>query len=310
VVKNRDEAGGGNPLNPQGNFFGFRSSLGLRFGTVFWALRICTALPASTHERPERMYYMLTQPTEEKIGEVKGFYASVDHSHEFFQRRLKNLLSGTDKESIDKERFWQELFIAICTSQSKSGLKSGIARMEKMPRFPGRLERLDGAENVEELLREVLPHYKVRFPNDKAAYLAHNHNLLSRNDEELWSEISDALELLRFQQSRKTEMRTARLLRGFKGVGHKQSRNVLQGLGLTKDEIPIDSKVVKWLEEFGFLTFQTKYQEKRFLQSLSSKKQYRRLMDDLQTLCKQCELHPCLLDAAIYLYYHCEGCRG
>lgn len=36
------------------------------------------------------------------------------------------------------------------------------------------------------------------------------------------------------------------------GFGPKQARNLLQALGLTKFEIPIDSRITKWLNDFGF----------------------------------------------------------
>lgn len=38
----------------------------------------------------------------------------------------------------------------------------------------------------------------------------------------------------------------------FKCFGSKQARNFLQALGLTKYEIPIESRMMNWLEEFGF----------------------------------------------------------
>ena len=38
----------------------------------------------------------------------------------------------------------------------------------------------------------------------------------------------------------------------FVGFGPKQARNLLQGLGLTRYEIPLDSRVAKWLTKFGF----------------------------------------------------------
>ncbi len=38
----------------------------------------------------------------------------------------------------------------------------------------------------------------------------------------------------------------------YQGFGPKHSRNLLQGLGLSRFEIPIDSRITKWLNEFGF----------------------------------------------------------
>ncbi len=80
----------------------------------------------------------------------------------------------------------------------------------------------------------------------------------------------------------------------FSGFGPKQSRNFLQWLGLTRYEIPIGSRVVKWLKDFGFPGALS-------ADALSDKDYYHFVSDGIQELCRASDIYPCLLDAAIFI---------
>ncbi|MBA7549614.1 hypothetical protein ES705_42104 [subsurface metagenome] len=79
----------------------------------------------------------------------------------------------------------------------------------------------------------------------------------------------------------------------FKGFGSKQARNFLQALGLTKYEIPIDSRIMNWMKNFGFsiLFSPIALQDKAF---------YHFVSDGIQLLCEKANIYPCVLDAAIF----------
>jgi hypothetical protein len=79
----------------------------------------------------------------------------------------------------------------------------------------------------------------------------------------------------------------------FKGFGPKQSRNLLQGLGLSRFEIPIDSRITKWLNAIGFPL-------KLTANALQDRNYYNFVSDGFQKLCEACEIMPCVLDAAIF----------
>ncbi|MCK9270029.1 MAG: hypothetical protein WC271_07755 [Bacteroidales bacterium] len=79
----------------------------------------------------------------------------------------------------------------------------------------------------------------------------------------------------------------------FNGFGPKQSRNFLQALGLTKYEIPIDSRITTWLNDFGFPVTLTS-------SPLGDKGYYHFVSDGIQELCEKAEIYPCILDAAIF----------
>jgi hypothetical protein len=77
------------------------------------------------------------------------------------------------------------------------------------------------------------------------------------------------------------------------GVGPKQSRNLLQELGLTRYEVPIDSRMAAWLGTCGFPLL---------LNSgvLGEKDWYEFILDGLQELCRKSGVYPCVLDAAVF----------
>jgi hypothetical protein len=80
----------------------------------------------------------------------------------------------------------------------------------------------------------------------------------------------------------------------FRGFGPKQSRNVLQELGLTRYEIPIDSRVTKWLNDEIELPFQVSST------ALSDSHIYELVLDGICKLCEECDSLPCVLDASIF----------
>jgi hypothetical protein len=77
------------------------------------------------------------------------------------------------------------------------------------------------------------------------------------------------------------------------GFGPKQARNLWQWLGLTRYEIPIDSRITEWFNR------NTSHPEIS-VQRLANRKQYESVMDDLQALCGEINQLPCVLDAAIF----------
>jgi hypothetical protein len=81
-----------------------------------------------------------------------------------------------------------------------------------------------------------------------------------------------------------------------KGFGPKQSRNLLQWLGLTQHEIPIDSRVIKWLRGLG------KSDSLHLLSStaLGEAGYYCCIMDTIQALCGEAEVLPCIFDASVF----------
>jgi hypothetical protein len=78
-----------------------------------------------------------------------------------------------------------------------------------------------------------------------------------------------------------------------KGIGPKQSRNLLRALGLSRYEVPIDSRVMRWLNDFGFPI-------ELSATSLSVPKYFNLVSDVFQRLARSGGLRPCVLDATTF----------
>jgi len=116
-----------------------------------------------------------------------------------------------------------------------------------------------------------------------------------------WQAISELLEGVRLHPSPETERKAARFIdEHCKGFGPKQSRNLLQGLGLSRFEIPIDSRIAKWLNEFGFPM-------KLTANALSDQSYFELVSDGFQRLAEACGIAPCVLDAAIFSSFDGDG---
>ena len=85
-----------------------------------------------------------------------------------------------------------------------------------------------------------------------------------------------------------------------RGFGPKQSRNLLQWIGLSRHEVPLDSRITKWLNEIGFPVRLT-------AKSLGDRHYYNFVSTGFQTLSEACGIAPCVLDAAIFASYNGDG---
>lgn len=125
---------------------------------------------------------------------------------------------------------------------------------------------------------------------------------LRRLDRQLWAKAEEWFSRLKEQRSRDPQATDKTLEReaarwadeSLSGIGPKQSRNLWQWLGLTRYEIPIDSRVTEWIK--NNLSF--KLDEKR----LSRLSYYETALDSVQALCEKAGVLPCELDAVAFDY--------
>ena len=110
-----------------------------------------------------------------------------------------------------------------------------------------------------------------------------------------WKEMKTGLNSLSTRRGYKPERDTAMWLSdNFKGFGPKQSRNFLQALGLTRYEIPIDSRVTDWLR--NDFTFPLAVGSK----ALNDPDYYGFVNDAIREMCKEVGTYPCVLDAVLF----------
>lgn len=221
-------------------------------------------------------------------------------------RKVKNMMTGNDnpfvqarklrnvqKQNIviDQDKIIRTMIMCLLTSQQRSGPNSTIGQFLRQDPFPITAEKLDKADNVEEFVKETFRKFGLkRFIDRISSFFASN---LQKFKKENW-EIINELNVLIKEDSKYKEREIADSLnKHLDGFGPKQSRNFLQAIGLTKYEIPIDSRITNWLNDFGFpVTLNSS--------PLADVGYYHFVSEGIQEICVKAEIYPCLLDAAIF----------
>ncbi len=213
-----------------------------------------------------------------------------DNKNPFFNKRRER---NVEKKNIviNKDIIIKTMIICLLTSQQRSGPNSVVGQFLRIEPFPITFKTISQTENIENFIKSILKKNGLtRYINRISKFFATNMNKIQNDN---WIIIQE-LEKLKNNDSKKEERKLAdKIDELFDGFGPKQSRNFLQSLGLTKYEIPIDSRITKWLNDFGFPVTLTS-------SPLGDKGYYHFVLDGIQELCIKSDTFPCLLDAAIF----------
>lgn len=185
---------------------------------------------------------------------------------------------------------------AQLTTQQRSGPDTPVWRFAYASPFPVPLRACLQQRSVARFVLGKIRLYKgIRRGPSIARQCEENLNWLEDSG---WLEVLRLLRVLDAGHTSMTQEReTARLLaKNLTGIGPKQSRNLLQMLGLTRYETPLDSRVLKWLNAFGFPV-------RLNASSLSDESYYEFVSDGFRALCASANILPCIMDAAIFASY-------
>jgi hypothetical protein len=199
------------------------------------------------------------------------------------------------KRHVRRRRFWQQMVSMRLTTLARVTRNSPVGRLAKARPFPLSYSAVSHTDRLRPFILRTLRNWGgIRFSNLIADQLAENFRLLEEGG---WVRTLKECNRLTRRVSRAVELEVAGYIQEtFEGFGPKQSRNLLQALGLTRYEIPIDSRVTKWLNEFGFPVHLS-------APALNDIHYYQFVSDGIQALCAQCHIYPCILDAAIFASY-------
>jgi hypothetical protein len=225
---------------------------------------------------------------ESEIIQIKEF---IKHNNNPVVKRRLDRNVNRQKVQIDKDVILRTILMCLLTSQQRSGPTSRITHFLNQEPFPITFDKIEKVNNTEDFIRTILKQNGLnRYINKIPRFFLTNLNYIQRTN---W-EIIEILKSLDFQASKSAEREIADMIDDiFVGFGPKQSRNFLQSIGLTRYEIPIDSRITKWLNDFGFpVTLSSS--------ALQDKGYYHFVSDGIQELCERAGLYPCILDAAIF----------
>lgn len=228
--------------------------------------------------------------TARDVARVRELMSAADRHPLVVSRRRRNL--AATKPRVSKRAFWHALVGALLTTQQRSGPTRPVTRFLATRPFPLSYPLQSGRGGVAATVTRTLASFGgIRRSTVIGRELAENQAAL---DESLWPETLSRLEVLRSRTTVAIERDAADFFAdNLLGIGPKQSRNLLQALGLTRYEIPLDSRLTKWLNEFGFPF-------KLSAAGLSDRHYYEVVSDGVQALCAAVGVFPCLFDAAVF----------
>jgi thermostable 8-oxoguanine DNA glycosylase len=230
------------------------------------------------------------------VGKVKAFFEEHRNSS-FVQKRIRtNTIQRTSP--VTKDEFWYWMVACLLTSRQPSGPKLPVANFIRTVPSPLTYGVCRDSSNLATFAESVLTDFGgLRFATRIGKFIAENMLFVDSGG---WELIFQQLEIARENSTPTTERLAAELLAfHLSGIGPKQSRNVLQCLGLSKYEVPLDSRTSKWMVTFGFPEVTTK--------ELQNRKSYNLISDNYQRLCEACGIMPCVLDAAIFSSFDDDG---
>ena len=228
--------------------------------------------------------------TQKDIAAVRSAVAQF-RDHPIVRDRLARNLAAS-KPSVSRDRFWKALTMALLTTQQPSGPTSAVTRLLASDLFPLGYHQCSGAVDVAGFATQAL----VAFGGIRRHGVIGNE--LSKNlaalEDGLWPEVMSRCEQLRSPATKDVERAVSDFLhQQLVGLGPKQARNLLQALGLTRYEVPLDSRVAKWLRAAGFPVPVT-------AAALADRDYYCFVLDGFQLLCTAADEFPCVVDGAVF----------
>lgn len=224
------------------------------------------------------------------INRVRTFLSTAARDPLVEARVATNL--ATTKATLSRAGFWHALVGCLLTTQQKSGPDGAVARFIRARPFPLSYGLCCSQSAVDAFVTTTLSDFggirrSTRIGNELGA------NLGTLEDGR-WDEVLERVNSLLPEATQEQEFRVAEYLDELlMGLGPKQSRNLLQGVGFTRYEIPIDSRITKWLNQFGFPIHLSAV-------ALADRHYYRFVSTGIQQLCTAAGAFPCILDAAIF----------
>jgi len=233
-------------------------------------------------------------------------YVDSQRGKSFVKKRIERNVEGGIPD-CNRDIFWKEMVSCLLTTQQRSGPESFVTRFICTDPFPLNLNECKNKSNLKEFVEDTITNFGgLRRAKTIGDAVLCNFKWLKDGG---WQEIEAIAKVLveSRRQSPRFDDKFIDIERGaakvaidkFKGFGPKQSRNLWQSLGLTRFEIPVDSRITKWFNKNGFPV-------RLSAGALSDENYYNFVMDGIQQACKASEVYPCVLDAAIFASFDQE----
>lgn len=211
-------------------------------------------------------------------------------SNPFVINRIKRNING-HYGTITRDSIWKQIVMCLLTTQQRSGPDSPISQFGRITPFP--LDYVNCKKLTENKIISILDkHAGIRRKNKIAGELTTNLSWLESNGWDLLISVIHKIETLKTQSIEREA--ALFVMENLKGFGPKQSRNLLQSLGITQYEIPLDSRLMDWINSNLSFPIQLR------AAGLSDINFYNFVMDGIIELCNVANIKPCVFDALVF----------
>ena len=207
---------------------------------------------------------------------------------------------------LSKANLWVAFVSCQVTTQQRSGPESSVSRFMQSNSPALKYQVCRQTKSIQTLLEREFAAAGLRRGPTMASNLGRILELLESGE---WKVLLQHLRTLKknttkgkevkvakYMQSRKhpgLEPKGSKKSRKFPGLGPKQSRNFIQRIGLSRFEIPLDSRIFKKLKELGCAFVPRAI-------ALSDETVYLFMESGLQQIAQALDIYPCELDACIF----------
>lgn len=220
----------------------------------------------------------------------REFVAANEENDLVRERKRRNI--QRQNVTLSKRRIWEALVGCQVTTQQRSGPDTPVSRFLQSGSSALDYTACKQEAALKQLLKREFTSAGLRRSSIMSKYLAQIHSSLEDGE---WRTLLQHLQTLESNTTRAKEQKVAQYLQSglYPGLGPKQSRNFIQWLGLSRYEVPLDSRVLKKLKELGcaFVPRAT---------ALSDETVYRFIQSGVQQLAEELGMYPCMLDAHIF----------
>lgn len=229
--------------------------------------------------------------------ELKAIKEFIENNKEnSLYKERENNIGNKILSTYDKEIIWKRMVECLLSTQQRSSPGDPIDIFSNTKPFPLNYSACLLAESIEQFVANVLTTFGgIR--RAKRISEAININLYYWENEDGWENIFSAIKELKNSNNKEQERdcveRFMSKENGFHQFGPKQCRNFFQMLGLVKYEIPIDSRTIKWLNDY-------KFPLKVSGSALGDREFYNFVLDVIQEICEKINIYPTLFDAAVF----------
>ena len=193
---------------------------------------------------------------------------------------------------LSKVNLWHVFVGCQVTTQQRSGPDKPVSRFLQSNSDALNYAACKQSTSLYKLLEKEFTKAGLRFAPKMASNLTQILDALESGE---WKTLRQHLKTLESNTTKGKEQKVVSYLQSKKypGLGPKQARNFIQWAGLSRYEVPLDSRVLKKLKEFG-CTFVPR------ANALSDETVYRFVQAGLQQISASLGIYPCILDACIF----------